>query len=53
MRVSKETAQDYFEILVKMQPETATKLLMQLFSNEITQTEFITSVAEDIVDIYY
>ena len=36
MRVSKETAQDYFEILVKMQPETATKLLMQLIYGQFT-----------------
>jgi hypothetical protein len=53
MRVSKELAQEYFEILVKEQPETAARLLMQLFSNEITQTEFIVSTAEDIADIYY
>ena len=53
MRVSKELAQEYFETFVAHQPEDAVKLLMDLFSREVKQEDFITNAANDIADIYY
>ena len=53
MRVSKELAQEYFETFVTHQPEDAVKLLMDLFSREVKQEDFITNAANDIADIYY
>jgi hypothetical protein len=50
MRITKEQAQNYFELLVQLQPETAAEILMNLFSREVNVENWITDTTEDIID---
>jgi len=50
MKVTKEQAQNYFEILVENQPETAVEILMKLLSREVNVENWITDTVTDIID---
>lgn len=50
MRTSKEQAQNYFELLIQHQPETAVEILMNLYSRKVDVETWITNTAEDIID---
>ena len=50
MRVTKEQAQNYFELLVEHQPETAIEILMELFSRNVNIEDWIKNTAHDIID---
>tara|TARA_R110000868_G_scaffold49141_1_gene158598 strand:- start:279 stop:440 length:162 start_codon:yes stop_codon:yes gene_type:complete len=50
MNITKEQAQNYFEILVENQPETAVEILMKLLSREVKIEDWIADTAYDIID---
>ena len=50
MRPTKEQAQNYFELLIQLQPEKVSEILMNLFSREVNVEDWITDTAEDIID---
>jgi hypothetical protein len=50
MKTTKEQTQNYFELLVQYQPETAVEILMNLYSREVNIEDWITGTAEDIID---
>lgn len=50
MTTTKQQTQNYFETLIQLQPETAVKILMNLYSREINVEEWINITANDIID---
>jgi len=50
MSITKEQAQNYFEILVQLQPDTAVEILMKLISREVSIEDWIADTAYDIID---
>ena len=51
MTTTKQQTQNYFELLIQLQPETAVEILMNLYSREINVEEWIDNTANDITDI--
>ena len=51
MTTTKQQTQNYFELLIQLQPETAVEILMNLYSREINVEEWINNTANDITDI--
>jgi hypothetical protein len=50
MRITKELAQKYFEMMVDLQPEDVVTILMDLYSGKLSQVTFVDNVTEDIID---
>ena len=51
MTTTKQQTQNYFELLIQLQPETAVEILMNLYSREINVEEWIDNTTNDITDI--
>jgi hypothetical protein len=51
MTTTKQQTQNYFELLIQLQPETAVEILMNLYSREINVEEWINNTSNDITDI--
>jgi hypothetical protein len=49
-RVTQKQAHQYFQTLVKLQPETAVDMLFVLFSRELDTEEWIEMTADNIID---
>ena len=50
MTTTKQQTQNYFELLIQLQPETVVEILMNLYSREINVEEWINNTANDIID---